>query len=60
LTYQLVPLHIHCCNAAERAIQTFKNHLLAILASCDPDFPIAEWDCLLIQCDRHLNLLHSS
>ena len=44
LTYQLVPPHIHRRNAAERAIRTFKNHLLAILASCDPNFPIAEWD----------------
>ena len=29
LAYQLVPPHIHCRNAAERAIQSFKNHVLA-------------------------------
>jgi hypothetical protein len=44
LTYQLVPPHLHCCNAAERAIWTYKNHLLASLATCDPAFPVAEWD----------------
>ena len=60
LTYQLVPPHIHRRNAVERVINTFKNHLLAILASCNPDFPIAEWDRLLVQCDLTLNLLRSS
>jgi hypothetical protein len=33
LTYQLAPPHIHGQNATERVIYTFKNHLLAILAS---------------------------
>ena len=27
--YQLVPPHIHWRNAAERAIRTYKNHLIA-------------------------------
>jgi hypothetical protein len=45
--YQLVPPHIHRANAAERAIQTFKNHFKAGLASLDPDFPMAGWDRLL-------------
>ena len=40
--YQLVPPHIHRANKAERAIQTFKSHLKAGLASLDPDFPIRE------------------
>ena len=39
--YELVPPHQHRRNAAERAIRTYKNHLLAGLATCDPDFPIA-------------------
>ena len=38
--YQLVPAHDHRRNAAERAIQTFKNYFKAGLASVDPDFPI--------------------
>lgn len=58
--YQLVPPHIHRRNAAERAIQTFKHHFLAILASCDPDFPISEWDRLLYQAELTLNLNRNS
>ena len=37
--YQLVPAHIHCCNAAERAIRTFKAHFLAIFAGVLADLP---------------------
>ena len=59
-TYQLVPPHVHRRNAAERAIRTFKEHFLAILASCDPNFPITEWDRLLPQCLITLNLLRNS
>ena len=57
--FQLVPPHIHRRNAAERAIQTFKHHFLAILASCDRDFPIKEWDRLLDQAEITLNLLRN-
>ena len=60
VSYQLVPPHLHRRNAAERAIQTFKHHFLAILASCDPEFPIAEWDRLLGQAETTLNLLRNS
>ena len=60
LTYQLVPPHVHRRNAAERAIRTYKSHLLACLATCDPDFPISEWDRLLFQVELTLNLLRSS
>ncbi len=44
IIYQLAPPCIHCHNAAERAIHTFKSHFLSGLATCDPDFPISEWD----------------
>ena len=60
LDYQLVPPHIHRRNAAERAIQVFKNHLLAILATADPNFPISEWDRLVDQAVLTLNLLRNS
>ena len=46
ITYQLNPPHVHRRNAAERAIRTFKNHYLSCLATCDPEFPISEWDRL--------------
>ena len=60
IQYQLTPPHIHRINAAERAIRTYKNHLLAGLASVNPSFPINEWDRLLPQADFTLNLLRTS
>ena len=58
--YELVPPHQHRRNAAEKAIRTLKNHLLSGLATCDNQFPIHEWDCLLPQCELTLNLLRNS
>ena len=57
LAFQLVPSHVHCCNSAERAIHTFKNHFLAVLATTDPEFPVSELDRLLPQAELTLNLL---
>ena len=59
-TYQLVPPHDHRNNLAERAIQTFKHHFKAGLASTDPNFPLSEWDRLLERANLTLNLLRSS
>eukprot|EP00957_Ditylum_brightwellii_P212323 15367182-Ditylum_brightwellii.AAC.4 len=59
-TFEQVPPHIHHHNAAKRAIRTFKNHLLAGLATCDNDFLIAEWDRLVPQANLMLNLLQSA
>jgi hypothetical protein len=40
-SFQLVPPHVHRRNAAKRAIWTFKDHFLAILAGVAPTLP---WD----------------
>jgi hypothetical protein len=48
--FQRVPAHQHRRNAAERAIQTWKNHFISGLAS----------DHLLPQCNLTQNLLRSS
>jgi hypothetical protein len=40
IDYQLVPPGTHCCNAAKRAIRTFKNHFIAGLCRVDKDFPL--------------------
>jgi hypothetical protein len=55
---QTVPLDMHRCNLAERAIQTFKNHFISILAGIDPSFPMYLWDRLIPQAILMLNLLH--
>ena len=60
IQYQLVPPHIHRRNAAERAIQTFKGHFMAGLATCHSKFPIREWDRLIEQAELTLNLLRTS
>ena len=60
ISYQLVPPHVHRANLSERAIQTFKAHFKAGLASLDPAFPVREWDRLLVQAKITLNMLRSS
>ena len=60
ITYHLVPPEVKRRNAAERAIQTWKNHFIAGLCSVDPSYPISEWDRLVRQGDLMLNLLHNS
>ena len=58
--FQKVPPDMQRANAAERAIQTFKNHFKAILACVDPTFPVSQWDLLLEQAVLTLNMLRSS
>jgi hypothetical protein len=58
--YQLVPHHCHRCNAAERAIRTFKEYFVAGLSSVDLAFPLQLWDRLLPQAEITLNLLRTS
>jgi hypothetical protein len=60
IDYQLVPPSMHRQNAAERAIQTFKNHFISTLCGNDKDFPMHLWDRLLPQALLTLNLLCSS
>ena len=55
--YEIVPPYVHRRNAAERAIRTFKNHLIAGISSVDPNFPLSLWDRLLPQAVRTLNML---
>ena len=40
---QLVEPYHHHANAAESAIQTFKNHTIAGLSTCDEIFPAILW-----------------
>ena len=59
-TIQLVPPNNHRRNLAERAIQTFKSHFIAIIAGVDDTFPVRLWDKLLPQSIVTLNLLRQS
>jgi len=60
IAYQLPAPHMHRANAAEKAIQTFKDHFLSGLTLCHSKFPLEEWDHLLEQAEITLNLLRSS
>ena len=57
---QLVEPHDHRSNAAERAIQTFKNHTIAGLCTRDDDFPSVLWCKVIQQAQDTLNMLHTS
>ena len=41
ITYQLVPPRCHRRNATERAIQSYKNHMISALCTIDPRFSMA-------------------
>jgi hypothetical protein len=58
--WQFVEPHNHRVNAAERAIQTFKNHFISGLCSTDKDWPLKLWDQLTDQAVITINLLRTS
>jgi len=60
MDYQLVPPHMHQRNIAEQAIQTWKDHFVAILSGSDTSFPRNMWDLLLPQAKMTLNMLRQS
>jgi hypothetical protein len=60
ITFQLVPPYSHRRNSAERAIRSFKDHLIAGLCSTDKYFPMYLWDRLLPQAVITLNMLRTS
>jgi hypothetical protein len=57
MEYQLVPPHCHRRNAAELAIQTFKERFVTGLSSVYPTFLLYLWDRLLPQAEITLNIL---
>jgi hypothetical protein len=60
ITFRLVPPYSHRRNSAERAIRSFKNHLIAGLCSTDKSFPMHLWDRILPQAVMTLNMLINS
>eukprot|EP00984_Skeletonema_dohrnii_P002769 scaffold955_cov79-Skeletonema_dohrnii-CCMP3373.AAC.11 len=58
--WQFVEPHNHRVNAAERAIQTFKNHFISGLCSTDKDWPLQLWDQLTEQAIITINLVRTS
>ena len=57
---QFVEPQSHQVNAAERAVQTFKNHFVAGLCSVNKNFPLQLWDELLKPAQATLNALRTA
>ena len=57
MTVERVPKEAHRRNAAEKGIQTVKCHMKAIIAGCDPSFPLHLWCRMLPQIEMTCNLL---
>jgi hypothetical protein len=57
---QLVEPHNHRVDAAERAIQTFKDALIVALTTTDRDFLLQLWDKLMMQVINTLNMMRAS
>ncbi len=57
---QLVEPQNHRVNAAERAIQTFKDAFIAALAMTDNNFPLHLWDKITPQVQDMLNMMRAS
>jgi hypothetical protein len=55
-----LPPPVHCRNAAERAICTFKNHFIVGLCSTNPNFRLNIWYKLLPQCLLTITFLRRS
>ena len=60
MTYQLVLPDDHQSNLVEKAIQTWKEHFIAVLSGTAEKFPLHLWCQTLPQMERQLNLLRQS
>jgi hypothetical protein len=60
ITFELVPTYSHRLNADERAIRSFKDHLISGLCSTDEAFPMHLWDIILTQAVITLNMPRTS
>ena len=58
--WQFVEPSNHRANAAERAIQTYKNHFISGLCSTDAEWPIQLWHQLTTQAVITINILRTS
>ena len=60
LKYQIAPKGNHRTIAAERGIQTLKDHFTSVLYRSDPTFPKNQWDRVLPVAVLTLNMLQPS
>ena len=60
VNWKLVETDNHQVNAAERAIQTFKNNFISGLCTIDPIYHLQLWWYLLVHVEMNLNMLQKS
>ena len=57
MTYQLIPPDDHRRNIAEKTIQTWKYHFIAVCSGVSANFPMRLWFRLIPQAEKQLLLL---
>ncbi len=60
ISLELTPVSQHRTNKAERAISTWKDHFIAVLATTDPNSPVSLWEDYIEQSELTLNCMRSS
>ena len=60
MTYRLVPPDNNHHNMAEKAIQFWKDHFVAVLSGASSTFPLRLWCQAIPQAEQQLLLLHQS
>ena len=60
MNYQLVPPHDRRRNICKKAIQTWKDHVVATLSGTADNFPLHLWCQTLSQMEQQLNLLRNT
>ena len=60
LELELVPPHCHRRNVAEVAIKALKQYFLSIISGVATDFPMSQWERLLLQTELTLNMLRQA
>jgi len=57
---QKVPPNVHRGNRSEKEVGTVKNHLIAMINTAHPDYPLRGWEHIVPQAEITLNLLRQS
>ena len=60
IKYQLVLSNLHSNNVVKNSIETFTDHLITGICSCDPEFPTHLWCILLEHITTTLNSMQQS
>ena len=60
IALELTPVAQHRTKKSERAISTWKDHFLAVLATTDPNSPVSLWEDYVEQSEMTLNCMRTS